>query len=251
MKDECQLNGAAEELSQSARKPHAPTDRDYSASLARLHVSDDDGPSTQNRRDRPMHLSGQPVGSGRQGYLDPNTRGRGAGYPDPSRAGPSLQMFPPPISRTPSAMPPPTSEHYSGRMTPSYSSPFLPEHMRQKPSATIPIPTSRPGSSSQLGYTSYDFRGNLQPPMGGFSNPPQSHHPSSRDTRWPKALGDLNTGKTPTVLHDESDAATPIAISNQPMQNYAKDPATSSKYECEYCGKGFTRPSSLKVHTPM
>lgn len=58
----------------------------------------------------------------------------------------------------------------------------------------------------------------------------------------------------------EDDERTPVARFNQPMPNSSApigmgmgypddlDPANiSSKYECEYCGKGFNRPSSLKV----
>ncbi|KAG6378155.1 hypothetical protein JVT61DRAFT_13845 [Boletus reticuloceps] len=40
-----------------------------------------------------------------------------------------------------------------------------------------------------------------------------------------------------------------------PVASEVRQPSTSSpsslKYECEYCGKGFTRPSSLKVYHPI
>lgn len=58
----------------------------------------------------------------------------------------------------------------------------------------------------------------------------------------------------------EDDERTPVARFNQPMSHPSTpsgmamgypddlDPANiSSKYECDYCGKGFNRPSSLKV----
>ncbi|KAI0745734.1 hypothetical protein C8Q76DRAFT_764865 [Earliella scabrosa] len=48
----------------------------------------------------------------------------------------------------------------------------------------------------------------------------------------------------------------PMSHAGSPMQQQAypgteataSDRTTSSRYECTYCGKGFTRPSSLKIH---
>lgn len=38
-----------------------------------------------------------------------------------------------------------------------------------------------------------------------------------------------------------------ISVNRYPQEDIA---GAAGKYECEYCGKGFTRPSSLKVHAP-
>ncbi|KAF7306096.1 hypothetical protein HMN09_00764700 [Mycena chlorophos] len=54
-----------------------------------------------------------------------------------------------------------------------------------------------------------------------------------------------------TTIHGGplADDRTPVAR-YQPsgMPGYAPQDASSAKYECTYCGKGFTRPSSLKIH---
>jgi hypothetical protein len=164
------------------------------------------------------------------------------GYPE---SGPSLQMFPPPTSRTTPINPPPSSDRYSGRLAPPYYSTSLPENMRPQTSAAIPSSISRPGSTSQLGYMPYRGNTYYHPQMRGLSPPPQNNNPNTRDARWPRAPSGLNIES----FQHEDEPATPIAISdtNQPMSNYAKDRASSNKYECEDCGKGFTRPSSLKV----
>jgi hypothetical protein len=210
----------------------------------------------QSRLDYPSHYTAQPVGSDRGAFLIPSMRGRMTDYPEPSQPGPSLQMFAPPTSRTPTAMPPTSSDRYSNRHSPSYSSPSLPEHMRQKSSTAGPGSISRPGSTSQVGYMPYDPRRNQQyyyQQMRALSPSPQNNNPINRETHWPRAPSGLNIGDTTGRFQDGDDSATPIAISssNQPVENYVKDRASSNKYECEYCGKGFTRPSSLKVHTKL
>ncbi|KAJ8455090.1 hypothetical protein ONZ45_g19054 [Pleurotus djamor] len=89
---------------------------------------------------------------------------------------------------------------------------------------------------------------------------PQPHHPSPGH-QIPRPRTTVQTNIVRHHLHDDDDrtptgrhgAGTSAAYG----QEYSHQPSTeedgheggsASKYECSYCGKGFNRPSSLKIH---
>ncbi|RPD68624.1 hypothetical protein L226DRAFT_473173 [Lentinus tigrinus ALCF2SS1-7] len=99
------------------------------------------------------------------------------------------------------------------------------------------------GASDPSGYPAY-AQGvppppSLQPYPNGY--PPQyAHHPRNP----------IPTGSYPYAGSQVMSHAGP-SMQQQPypgMEAAPADRSSSARYECSYCGKGFTRPSSLKIH---
>lgn len=88
--------------------------------------------------------------------------------------------------------------------------------------------TSHPGSNSYLDYSRQQYSG--QPMM----EPPGS---TSYIPRYPDARGQH-------YRRESQETASSLEDSNP----HANTGSSSLKYECDYCGKGFNRPSSLKIH---
>ncbi|KAG6850939.1 hypothetical protein H0H93_005808 [Arthromyces matolae] len=93
-------------------------------------------------------------------------------------------------------------------------------------------------------------------PVARFDRRPyehSGHKPAQRHAAWP---GEISTLETST--RGAEDERTPVARYNDPssrrMRSVSRDDedrrsgVSASKYECSYCGKGFNRPSSLKIH---
>jgi len=118
-----------------------------------------------------------------------------------------------------------------------------------------------------------DSRGSHFYPSANVSSTHSNHPPSDSRLPYPSSSG--NFGHPPTITTSiggnraaaaEDDEQTPVARyrSSQPQvfRRAARPPEASksaaesstssstsaSKYECSYCGKGFSRPSSLKIH---
>ncbi len=119
------------------------------------------------------------------------------------------------------------------------SYPGYPDMTRQ------PTPSQHPrGASDPSAYPAYAQN---MPPHASVQSyprgyPPQyAHHP-----RNPIPTGSYPYAGSQAMLH-----AGP-SMQQQPypgMEGASADRSSSSRYECNYCGKGFTRPSSLKVRS--
>lgn len=117
------------------------------------------------------------------------------------------------------------------------SYPGYPDMARQS------TPSQHPrGGSDPSGYPAYAQSVAPHPSVQTYPHgyPPQyAHHPRNP----------IPTGSYPYAGSQVMSHAGP-SMQHQPypgMEGTAADRSSSSRYECTYCGKGFTRPSSLKV----
>jgi hypothetical protein len=91
------------------------------------------------------------------------------------------------------------------------------------------------------------------------SAPFQSHDHSFGFTRGPWSISTNiepsrkteEDEQTPVARYRKPRASSPTAFTrtHQTVQEDNTSGSTASKYECSYCGKGFNRPSSLKVRS--
>ncbi|KAG1881488.1 hypothetical protein C8R48DRAFT_766513 [Suillus tomentosus] len=88
--------------------------------------------------------------------------------------------------------------------------------------------TSHPGPSSYLDYSRHQYAGqSMMEPPGSASYIPR--YPDVRGQHYRR-----DSQETTSSIDDSSP--------------HANAGPSSLKYECDYCGKGFNRPSSLKIH---
>ncbi|KAG8213713.1 hypothetical protein J3R82DRAFT_10413 [Butyriboletus roseoflavus] len=136
----------------------------------------------------------------------------------------------------------PTQQRYDGR-TSSRSSPpdnlssSMASYHSQLPSqyhARSTSQTDQPGASHDQ---------NTPPGSHLYSNlATQSYH-YSYTTAGTSSRGSYPEGYTREQYRESTTAPVAVEVARQPSVTSP----SSLKYECEYCGKGFTRPSSLKV----
>nr|GAT45445.1 predicted protein [Mycena chlorophos] len=135
------------------------------------------------------------------------------------------------------------------------------------PSRSHTDPTSyAPSARYPANAVAYDpARPTMPPPPGPYPDYPTPPRAMSYDRNYPVPPTNYDPRLQPphgyyppplpptlsTTIHGGplADDRTPVAR-YQPsgMPGYAPQDASSAKYECTYCGKGFTRPSSLKIH---
>ncbi|KAJ7594010.1 hypothetical protein C8J56DRAFT_1043797 [Mycena floridula] len=228
-----------DELSDAPRAIESPA-----LTLARLRVTDDeDIPSRTPGPSYRASAHGQYMGSQTSGpFHDPPS----SVNPHGSRRGHSSHFK----ARS-------SSDAYTSRPGPSVGSP------RSRPSdfPTYSTPSGQPYYSSLQHRNTvttadyrYDERAARNPPgeMSTFRYPPALYDHrtlppgnSSHQRPW--------TTISTAVDRPVDDDRTPIAIYRPSGPSFAYNPhpqdkLTISKYECTYCGKGFNRPSSLKIH---
>ncbi|KAJ7772605.1 hypothetical protein DFH07DRAFT_953069 [Mycena maculata] len=221
------------ELSSSGAPPESPA-----LTLARLRVSDDEdrsyGPSSSHGH-APRPSSTRPPS---RSYPDPST----FVYPQPSRYNTA-----PAAART-------SSSH--DRHAPTGPYPMLgfqnppPRSMSHDEAAYPP----HPHRSTISHDPRYDSRGPRPPfdynPMMGQPQPiPPYYTRAQPPSLMPPVISTSVHGS-----HGEDDDRTPVArYQSSGLVGFAPPDASSSaggpsKYECSYCGKGFSRPSSLRIH---
>ncbi|KZV63802.1 hypothetical protein PENSPDRAFT_198784 [Peniophora sp. CONT] len=183
-----------------------------------------------------------------------NERGDRTG--DPSHAANTYPMY----GRGRMQEPPyPGSSHYPGAAYPSGPPTYAPPHPR--PNSTDPgwshSHSRAPDARHAISPPPHPAEHGRYYPNTAYSNDP-SHSRHPRDTQGaqrapPPSAYQTQRMATPAPQPSYSAASYPrgvpstIALDAGPS-NYDPISAHSSRYECEYCGKGFTRPSSLKIH---
>ncbi|KAF7361734.1 hypothetical protein MVEN_00517300 [Mycena venus] len=223
------------ELSSSRISPESPA-----LTLARLRVSDEEDP--------------------RHAYGPPQSRPSSTRPPSRSNADPSAFVYPQP-SRFNAA----SSASYERSRSSSHDprGPYPIPDFHNAPSRTMSYdraayPPSGPSTSYPVHRNSVPAYDPRHDPRGYNSvmmsqSPPQSIPPYYARTQPPSNAMPpaISTGIYGT--RGEDDDRTPVAR-YQPsgMAGFAPPDASTSggpsKYECTYCGKGFSRPSSLKIH---
>ncbi|KAF8441472.1 hypothetical protein L210DRAFT_3537269 [Boletus edulis BED1] len=125
---------------------------------------------------------------------------------------------------------------------------------------------SRPSPSGNLASSTSHHHTQLHPQYRARSTSQADQRPASHDQYTPgshpysnSAAQAYNYSYTTTGIssrdsgtYSEGYARDQYRELTVPVASEVRQPSTSSpsslKYECEYCGKGFTRPSSLKIH---
>ncbi|KAF9820392.1 hypothetical protein IEO21_01401 [Rhodonia placenta] len=188
--------------------------------------------------------------------------------PDPRRdeqrptLPPIRQLFGSELSQ---AVPPQQSrQHSTSPQIPFHRLAIADEDRRSRPQS--PAAGLRGNASSSQTYPSY--QGGPRPSTPGHlrnaSDPAQraiygAHpHPSQYanaghpgfQPRVPQGTDRIipASGTYPYAASQQAYPSMPIA-STSSAGDAAAGRSSSSRYECNYCGKGFTRPSSLKIHT--
>lgn len=141
----------------------------------------------------------------------------------------------PEANRHPS-QPPPSFSHPGHRSSrPSNDPQFrggAPSNMAHNYPSGHSTPSNAPGFMPPGPPTSYPGGGNFYDSRSGRYS--ESQHPSARD--YPARIHPSIAAGTSTMSHSMQEAPTASSSSS-----------SIAKYECDYCGKGFSRPSSLKV----
>ncbi|KAF8135685.1 hypothetical protein EV363DRAFT_1321307 [Boletus edulis] len=132
--------------------------------------------------------------------------------------------------------------------------------------ATMDVLDSRPSPSGNLASSTSHHHTQLHPQYRARSTSQADQRPASHDQYTPgshpysnSAAQAYNYSYTTTGIssrdsgtYSEGYARDQYRELTVPVASEVRQPSTSSpsslKYECEYCGKGFTRPSSLKIH---
>ncbi|KAG9220735.1 hypothetical protein CCMSSC00406_0003834 [Pleurotus cornucopiae] len=145
------------------------------------------------------------------------------------------------------------AEHHRG--LPGY--PYDPQMPQGYPHGTAARGTEAAYGNRQ-GHPSWDV-----PPTSYRMGTPQAYYGSAQDAHphRPRTTVQTSLGyhrstedeeRTPTVLSREgASSSTAYTHGHRPSTAESTSDApdsSSAKYECEYCGKGFNRPSSLKIH---
>lgn len=144
------------------------------------------------------------------------------------------------------------AEHHRG--LPGY--PYDPQMPQGYPHGTAARGTEAAYGNRQ-GHPSWDV-----PPTSYRMGTPQAYYGSAQDAHphRPRTTVQTSMGyhrstedeeRTPTILSREgASSSTAYTHAHRPSTAESTSDApdsSSAKYECEYCGKGFNRPSSLKV----
>ncbi|KAF8200705.1 hypothetical protein BJ912DRAFT_577002 [Pholiota molesta] len=250
-----------------SRRPDTPHESP-SLTLARLRVSDEDeytNPSSRSSRRSSRHPP-QPLhdSSDSSEYFDPSLhRHHGESHLNPA----------PMRTEHPSVAPQTTTPSYSQvSRASSYSSSYLhssvDNHMSR--SASHHHTHSQPPrflsshavaqdhqTSSALPETPYMYSGLPAPPMARRRSEVTLTHPSLQlswniSTQVALATAGEDDEQTPVARYSKAPSRMePMNISHVDTQQLQLDEAmgnVASRYECPYCGKGFNRPSSLKIH---
>ncbi|KAJ6594153.1 hypothetical protein B0H19DRAFT_1056498 [Mycena capillaripes] len=229
------------ELSSSRVPPESPA-----LTLARLRVSDEEDPRHSYGPPQPRPSSTRPPS---RSHPDPST----FVYPQPSRFNttPSATYDRSrPSSHDPRGPYPMPAFQNAPSRTMSYDRAAYPP-----PPATYPVhrnsaPAYDPRHDPRGSRPPYDYNPAMmgQPPSQPNSPYYARAHPPS-NTITPPVISTSIYGS-----RGEDNDRTPVAR-YQPsgMAGFAPPDASTSaagpsKYECSYCGKGFSRPSSLKIH---
>ncbi|KAF9263360.1 hypothetical protein L218DRAFT_944612 [Marasmius fiardii PR-910] len=123
------------------------------------------------------------------------------------------------------------------------------------PSHFVDVPRGVPAYPPQAPYTyppyTYPGTGSAQERTPVALYP--AHHPILYDSRYPPAhdhrSSGRHTGNTVPMAGSYQHYDFPGSPNSQSYSHLMDPgPISGSKYECSYCGKGFNRPSSLKIH---
>ncbi|KAJ6587158.1 hypothetical protein DFH09DRAFT_1142769 [Mycena vulgaris] len=224
------------ELSSSRAPPESPA-----LTLARLRVSDED--------DRPRHAYGS--SSPRPTSSRPPSRSH---QPDPSTfvypQQPRFNTMPATVYEKPRSYSHDTFAPRGAYPTPQNVPPRSMSYDHPPPPAAYPVARNAydPRHDSRGPRPPFDYNNAM---MG--QPPPQAIPSYYARTQPPNAvMPPISTSIRGSRGEDED--RTPIArYQSSGMAGYAPPDASTgiggpSKYECPYCGKGFSRPSSLKIH---
>ncbi|PBK91444.1 hypothetical protein ARMGADRAFT_1081636 [Armillaria gallica] len=272
------LFGETDELSRSARAPHDSPP----LTLARLSMSDDDqevphtssypGPGAPYNTGHNSMLSAQYVPPASRPYHDPPTTfynyqesSSTSSYTTPAfpktRSSDSIYGNRPSLgARSSSYMSSSTSTAVPNRFpvhrntVPQMDYPHGPgmreaqrDHFSQQPTEDRLLANCNPSREIPATRYSLDQRPSASYPPSDF--PP--HIPGSSHPPRPWAIS-----TTVDRSRADDDDPTPTARYRDVGPSFGRPPerddelmgASASKYECTYCGKGFNRPSSLKIH---
>ncbi|KAI5890604.1 uncharacterized protein SCHCODRAFT_01356580 [Schizophyllum commune H4-8] len=224
---------------QELSRPSVPLEPPSSI-LARLSVADDDH-DVRRRGSSSVH-----------GIYSPPLQQR-------SLSGPKPPLRPSDAAASPtytSSLLPPTAS--SSRYVPSRSMSFSAPSSSRLSDAPAGLRQNLPHRNS-ISTSTYamDNRGEERTPIARYG-PPSARFvvPGVREgAPWAGTI----TTSVDRSRHAEDDEQTPVArtlgtsspptaFSHVPLQ--APPSVSGAKYECTYCGKGFNRPSSLKVRSP-
>lgn len=111
--------------------------------------------------------------------------------------------------------------------------PFLPQPEFRDPMRPAPTTSSRAAYEPSLGASQYSYPPPPPPPQQNFS-PGPTPRASQTGYHYARPIAPSLSGSSSII---------PSGLVAAEQQ--------SAKYECTYCGKGFTRPSSLKVRSPI
>ncbi|KAJ7079103.1 hypothetical protein B0H15DRAFT_521598 [Mycena belliarum] len=226
------------ELSSSRAPPESPA-----LTLARLRVSDEEArprhayPSSSSHSSQSRPPSTRPIS---RDYRDSST------FVYPQQPPPRSSTVPAVYDRSRS------DSHVPGRSYPSGPSHNAPSRsLSYDPALYHAAPATHP-----VDRAAYDPRYDARGYNAGMGQAyPQPIPSSYARTQPPGAILPpvIATSIRPALAED--DDRTPVARYHQPsgIAGFAPPDAStpmgsSAKYECSYCGKGFSRPSSLKIH---